>query len=261
MHIPVFRCPMRSWNRANKLGYPHTKPLHICEECRCRNVAGWGTKGDFWGLGEHVGHLGIGPCKQHAWKQFGRNKEREWEYCMKLVRAQQVLGNQTTTGRAYEAYLEAEAREAKEHNDAVKGLRFVIDTLDDFKAATEGKSKDGKELMEYVQGASVPMSDKVRIGLSLDIAKTLSSLVKDQLIITSDSYVHVDEIKQRLPKQIALGKHLFSRLKELIAGFKQGNRDPIATVEEEWIEGHKDIWSNTTTGRMPRKHNENKEGD
>jgi hypothetical protein len=57
--------------RANK-GGTHTKNGHVCAECRCHHIAGYGTRGWwFWspnnadGLGE-VGHYGVGPCFIHS---------------------------------------------------------------------------------------------------------------------------------------------------------------------------------------------------
>jgi len=62
------RCQCKSCKRAKYLarqGHPeHLDSTHICEECRCQKVAGWGTLGDY-GFGYNVGHYGRGLCGAH----------------------------------------------------------------------------------------------------------------------------------------------------------------------------------------------------
>jgi hypothetical protein len=92
------------------------------------------------------------------------------------------------------------------------------------------------------------MSDKTKITMALEIAKTLSSLTKDQVKLTSDRYVHIDEIIERLPKGVTLGRRLFLKLKELIAAQKEDSPDPLIEIERLWLEGHKEIWKDIKKG-------------
>jgi len=77
---PFAKCQHRDYRIAKKLDMElgvygtgkavHTAPRHVCSACRCRHVAGWGTRGWwYWpiesGLPE-VGHYGVGPCYHHS---------------------------------------------------------------------------------------------------------------------------------------------------------------------------------------------------
>jgi len=80
------RCPSRSYHKAENLdradGFTleqiragegfHTKEKHKCQLCRCKNVAGAGTRGYWFWTRENeegykdVGHYGVGCCYEHS---------------------------------------------------------------------------------------------------------------------------------------------------------------------------------------------------
>ena len=67
------RCKGKSVRKSKRLeaegDSSHRSPRHDpCDICRCSHVAGWGTKGEFYGEGEmwkEVGHYGVGWCRDH----------------------------------------------------------------------------------------------------------------------------------------------------------------------------------------------------
>jgi len=63
------RCRGKSGKRLKALAQQgdesHFPSEHkVCQECRCENFAGFGTKGDFYGIGVETGTLGVGYCRQ-----------------------------------------------------------------------------------------------------------------------------------------------------------------------------------------------------
>jgi len=249
MTQPFFRCPLRCKERGKEMGPPHNKQGHVCWECRCRNAAGLGSTGDFYGLGDHTGHLGLGYCWKHAKKMWGDKwREKNWEFASKQMRLIQSMGDDVIRGKGYEEYLVEEAKQAKSNNEARQGLEMVVKTLKEFENAV----KDGRGLQKYVNGALVNADSVTRMQLGLKIADTLSSLVKDQIIITSDQYIHIDELKTRLPQQLALGKRLFMKLKESLLAHHEPStvsKDPLQDIDSEYQNGMKEIWRDARTSR------------
>jgi len=92
------RCPHKSEKQVEafeeKGDYSHSGKDHICNLCRCRNTAGSGTKGDFYGLGIETGHYGVGYCKYHS---FRMGKSNVIRMCDLQVRCMQLYGESCMT--------------------------------------------------------------------------------------------------------------------------------------------------------------------
>jgi hypothetical protein len=139
--------------------------------------------------------------------------------------------------------IELMALEKKEAEDSIKAREefdLVVRTLNDFNA----KVKDS-ELTEYIMGSLKKASDVTRMQLAIKIAESISKLNLANLKLDSDSYIHLDELKIRLPQMMDLGIKCFNRLSELMS---TNCEDPVEKVTQEWIDGLRRIWQKTKTG-------------
>ena len=79
----------------------------------CKLTAGLGTRGDFYGLGEHTGHYGVGLCWRHE-------KYKGAEKALKIARthmeALQAFGVHNLDGKSFDRLAKAEAQEVEQYN-------------------------------------------------------------------------------------------------------------------------------------------------
>lgn len=194
------RCPAKdsrkSFTFAKEGDDSHLAGGHVCEKCRCSAVAGSGTKGDFYGLGEHTGHYGVGFCYRH---ERGRRAGVALSYARNQMLSLQQVGRAEHPGEDQIKVMEYEAQISQENQEIRQGILLVKKTLEDFQ-----KLVDDKSLTETGKFGPRPASDATRIGLACQVARTLSALVKEKYAIESGDYIHVDELKTRIPQMISL---------------------------------------------------------
>lgn len=232
------------------LGLTARTPFPRCpyNKGRCKNVAGIGTRGDFYGLGERTGHFGVGYCWKH---EFKVGPERSLEKARQHMEALRAFGAHNTDPKQFERLTKLQAQNVEQYNEMKKGLELVINTMRDFEKLVKS---DRSELTEYISGGKgqpaelAPASEVTRIELALKIAKTLTSVKLDDFKMAADNYIHVDELTLRLPREITLAKRMFAKLIELKANFKEGERNPIEQIEEEYLIGMKEIWKDAKAG-------------
>jgi hypothetical protein len=229
------------------LGLTSNAPFPRCmgKKNNCKCTAGEGTRGDFYGLGEHTGNFGVGWCWHH---QKYKGAKTCHEKAIEHMQALQAFGVHNMDGKVFERLAVVKAKEVEEANEINKGIALVLKTMEDFKALVESK-----ELNEYVSGGKdgaylAPASQSTRIDLALRIAKTLTSIKLDQFKMAADDYMHVSELTIRLPREITLAKRMFAKLVELKANYKDGERSPLEQIEEEYLLGMKEIWKDAKAG-------------
>lgn len=211
-----------------------------------------GTWGDFYGMGEHTGHLGVGLCFYH---ERGMSKSQAWESAKKNFEAIRTFGDNMTTGKEYEALTKLQAKEIEKYNDIQKGMDLVLDTLAEFKKKV---ASNDEKVTEWVSGAKgegsvlVDASDVTRMDLALRIAKTITGIKKDEFQMSADDYLHVTEITPRLAKMMMLGDRMFDKLIALKDNFVAGNRDPKEQIKEEFLNSMKDIWKDAKSGEKDK---------
>ena len=234
---PFPRCPARSIRTAQLLaeaGEPwHLKPGHVCEKCRCKKIAGYGTwrhdwiHGDFYGLGEHTGHHGVGFC---FWHEQGTGRGSiAYQYAKAAMKALQISGEAPGPSGEWLRTLQMDAELSVDRINVRKGMETVAKTLRDFEAACHGNTCS---LKEYSNGELQKMSDKSRIQLALQIAKTLSDITKDVVHLERCDYVHRDVIK------IAVFRTIDATLKVL----------PKEDERKEWMMKFREIWQAVRNG-------------
>jgi len=203
--------------------YSHSDKNHYCLECRCKRVAGSGTKGDFYGFGIQTGHLGVGYC---MWcQQVRRMLPSE---ALMVARHEVSLMQQYGEVRdnmEYSLTVAKREAEAVQNEERVRAeLKLVVDELERFQALLQSSKKP----TEWVKGELVPWSDKTIFDAKMEIAKTISRLKLDDLKLDKDNFVHVNELIKRMPEMINIVSRCLSKLEELIVA-KQIRGEEIET--------------------------------
>jgi len=161
--------------------FSHSKRGHLCEECRCGRVAGWGTR-----------HYGLGNCYYH-----------DIDGARKMAKSQMVAIRQgypldPIKYKSDSEYIEDIRRQAEASGnvlslrDDLVLLRTHLQEVEQFwreaDPAKQLKMKGGKS-------GSLPMTDDVKIDCFTKLVNSISRLSRDQYIITEQDYVSVDEVK------------------------------------------------------------------
>ena len=238
------RCPAKNIITLREMeangNFEHSDKKHICDECRCPNIAGAGTYekwGDYYGTGEETGHYGIGYCAFH--EQATRFRWSAARFADAHRKALQVYGMKQVEEKPYELIVQAEAEEAKYSMEIREGIISLKEYIDEF----IDKMKQCDELQEYVSGGKgmgsvlSPMSDQTKAQLITKLLSTLSGLVKDRFFIEKDDMVHIDDIKIRIPRIINLGKSIIDIVHE---DMKNGHID-LDAWKDKYVAGLKDI--------------------
>jgi hypothetical protein len=198
----------------------HRQVGHICPECACGRIAGSGTTGDFYGIGIDTGHFGVGYCAKHD-----KTKKDAMDKAVTQMRAIQSVGSKDR----FIQEAEYEARVATNCSEVRQGIDLVKSVLKDFydKIGVEGS------LTESAKGGPQPASDVTRMKLACEIASTLSKLSKDEFTVKADDYIHIDELRMRIPRMIAM------TFRFVLDEEQQG----------KWLDEFKSIWRDVRTGQ------------
>lgn len=242
-HAPMLRCHAK--NRAfvkaceERGDYSHSAKDHICDECRCKHVAGWGTN-----------HYGVGFCKHHEKgrnkvhaREFAKNQalalQQGWpmphayesanEYLQRIAEeskdAREVLDTRAeiTLLRAKLQEFEAELSSGKrKETELAKQIAELIEKLDGLEFIDGKQGDEIKELLEQVYlketqlttgspgGKLRPMSYKARAELAMSFARTISGLAKDWYGIVKDDFIQVEEVTLWLQAIVLLTKRIMN---------------------------------------------------
>lgn len=250
---------------------------HVCSLCRCSHTAGWGTKGDFYGIGNvEAGHFGCGFCKDH---EHGVRSHYAQQFAINHMKSLQQFGMDKHPSQDFKNIAIEEAQEASARQQIRKGMTVVQETLLDFQnklkglipenvtKLTEELEKINDELqkirkMETLDGenfrvlcdsleekieecvlrkTTVTAASKGRVYAATDseivpmaceLARTISKLSVDTYKLEESDYIHVDEVKTRIPRMISL----FERY-----CVSEDQR-------KDFLQGLKDIWQDVRTG-------------
>uniref|UniRef100_A0A6M3L3F0 Uncharacterized protein n=1 Tax=viral metagenome TaxID=1070528 RepID=A0A6M3L3F0_9ZZZZ len=145
------------------------------------------------------------------------------------MKALQISGEAPGPEGQWLRTLQADAELSVDRINVRKGMETVERTLREFEAACKGEKC---KLTEYANGELGGMSDKSRIQLALQIAKTLSDITKDVVHLERCDYVHRDVIK------IAVFRTIDATLKLL----------PKDDDRKEWMLKFREIWQEIKTG-------------
>lgn len=239
------RCPARSKTFVQKCeaagDFSHSGKNHICDQCRCKNTAGFGTKGDFYGLGDHTGHYGCGWCVKH---EMGTRRRWAGEFAMQHMRLLQGVGMAQSAQEDYALQVHEEARVAtarrevrsqidlirqcaQKFHDALKdedpqqvdALTQELKNFNELLASNGFLSKEElKAAMEIIamaiamrsgmtekgRSGPIPMSDDTKMKNMREWAALIAKLSLDEYKVTEGDYVRADEVKVRLAQTISI---------------------------------------------------------
>lgn len=228
-YAKFLRCPAKNYRTVKafeaKGDLSHSKAKHVCRECRCTNVAGSRTKGDFYGLGEHTGHYGVGFCYKH---HRGRYAAKAPEFALNQMKALQQYGRCADPDGDYRQVVKYQAEEAEENKNIRDGLKLVQDTIAEFRE----KCTNGTSLTEKCGKDVIKITDKSRMELATKLAYALSHLEIDRFKLEANSYVHIDEIRIRLRQMLSLANR-----------FMHSEDD-----RKKFLEEFKNIWTSARQG-------------
>ncbi len=241
------RCPSKSKGEMRKLreagDFSHEDHSHICDKCRCKRIAGARTGGDFYNIGKKTGHYGVGFCSDH--EKRGMTPEQAIAY----AREQMELIRSGTADKDPDHVYDLMVRNGNQSVESAKvrsDVELVVNTLNEFKQRV---SNENEALSEYISGGKdgailAKMSDETRMRLGLEIAKTLSKLNLDYFKMDKEHFIHVDEVKIRLPRMIDAVRLGLVYMKELSAKYKPGDTDPAVLTMEKVVNDFREIWLN-----------------
>jgi len=202
---PFPRCPGKSthlvarFEENGDFSHSGNRRKHICEKCRCKHVAGWGTK-----------HYGVGFCYWHD-VDNGRQVSKHM-----AIALQQGYPLNPIKYRSDSEYVEDVRKQAEESHgrldlaEELVVLRAHLQEIED----VYHKKGDGHLTMKGTHG-SQPMTDDVKIDRLTKLVKAISDLSRNAYVITESDYVHADEVKQFL---WGIYKMIDDRCKRLITG-------------------------------------------
>jgi hypothetical protein len=195
-------------------------------------VAGFGTTGDFYGLGP-TGHVGVGFCRYH---ERGRRKAKAEQYAINHMKSLQNLGKAERSQEVVRQMIYEDAVSANERNKIREDVALVRDTLEEFKRIC-----DSGKLTARNKGEIVEASDVERIELALKIANTIKGIKFSEFQISQKDVLPYDELAVRIPLIIKITERAMERLMERLVA---GEADALATTQKEWFEDFKGVWGN-----------------
>lgn len=217
---PFLRCQAKSLTKMQafeaKGDFSHSKPGHVCRDCRCDRMAGQGTRGDFYGIGLDTGHYGVGWC---VWHERGRNRKGSAKkYARHSMEALQAVGRAKTDDMGeFIDVVRDESIIASSVKQAQQASALIMQHLEEFKTLcssgdlTETNAKLG----------CVPASDETRIRLACEVAKTIASITKTEFDMNSKRLVPIEDVIMRVKLMIDLSRRFIPDPREQIKYFEE----------------------------------------
>jgi len=247
---PFPRCQCKSLRKKRafeaKGDFSHSNQHHLCKQCQCSNVAGKHTEkrwGDYYGLGFPTGHLGVGFCGEH---EKGRRATIYKPFLERQIQTIRSYGKMKLERMEYSEVAHADAKEAKQSQEIRKSLERLEEYIEGFLDRLKDKSKDMPMLVGSYDkfGQPMEMTDTAKAGIICELMKTVSKLALDRFTVEKSDMIHIDEIKLRIPRIIALGHKCIEKSHAL--GMKQDIT--VEAVKAEYLEGLRDTFTTIKKG-------------
>lgn len=234
---PFPRCPGKDRAKVKQFeddgDFTHSGERHVCDQCRCDNVAGFGTYGEYLVQGRpELGHYGVGFCSTCAKGRAPQVVKREREMGME---AMQRYGTMLDTPERVEKAMQVEAQQAEENQEVrdaltrvretirtmdevftpeynerrVQALQQIFDRLGDIGTDDEQLAKVLQETQRVVLGViesngltergtrgPIPMSDDTKFRLMMQQAKLLNELGKSKFEMGKEFMIPLDVLKR-----------------------------------------------------------------
>lgn len=182
---PFPRCPGKKWRKIKKLekvgDFSHSgqRRAHICDVCRCRRVAGAGTR-----------HYGVGYCFYH---DVDRGRRLSKTMAIALQQGYPLGPVKYESESEYIEKIRRMSEQSQGRLDMGEELVLLRTHLQEVEKLWKESGED-KLLMNTKSGPQ-KMTDDIKITLLVKLTEAISKLSRDTYAITESDYCHIDEIK------------------------------------------------------------------
>ncbi len=171
---------VRKFEKKGDFSHSGTARAHLCNECRCNRVAGWGTS-----------HYGVGYCWYHDLDN-ARSFAKSQTIALRQGYPLDPIKYQSDSEYIDDVRRQAEASgNVLSVRDDLALLRTHLQEFENFWRTAD----PAKQLTMKTAHGSAPMTDDVKITCLAKFMSAISRLNRDQYIITEQDYIAVDEIK------------------------------------------------------------------
>ena len=167
----------------------------FCEACRCGFKAGEATKGDFYGLGNETGTIGVGFCQRCI-----RSHRIDPIIALRIARSEvnaiQTYGSASTDTEYALKALSAETAVAEQRIQAREELVLISKVLSELthELVEEKRPQQWVNQGKDVGATLEPVDDVTLHKMRLDAAKVLSKLRLDDLKLDRTKFIQVDHV-------------------------------------------------------------------
>ena len=169
----------------------------FCEKCRCNNVAGYGTKGDFYGLGPETGTYGVGFCTFCNESHLIRPKivllhaRREVEYMQKY-------GEASMDSEYALKEIKAETDLAKRRNDMRQEMDVAYHALQELTQELVTKKRPQQRVFAGKESGYVleEVDDVTLLDMREKAVRMLDKLRLSDLKLDRTKFLQVDHVMQ-----------------------------------------------------------------
>jgi len=182
---PFPRCPSKDFKLVRKFesqgDFSHSgnRRAHICDICRCKRVAGKGTK-----------HYGVGYCFWHD-VDVGRKVAKTM-----AVALQQGYPLNPIKYQSDSEYIDAIRKMSEKAQGRLDMSEEIILLRSHLQEVEKLWKTDGAEkLTMSTKSGPMKMTDDIKIALLVKLAEAISKLSRDTFAITESDYLHVDTVK------------------------------------------------------------------
>jgi len=204
---------IRKLEKAGDFSHSGNRRQHICDFCRCKKTAGWGTT-----------HYGTGMCYWHD-VDVGRKVSKSMAIAMQQGYPLNPIKYKSDRDYIEEVRKMAEAAHGR--LDLGEDLNVLRAHIQEMEKLWEAKGEDAMT-MKTKDGAA-EMTDDVKLTHLTKLIKAVSDLSRNAYVIEESDYVHIDEVKQWL---WAIYKMVDDKCKRLITGELDQN-DLLASFQGE----------------------------
>lgn len=187
---PFPRCMGKHVHRGKEAG--HDEPGHLCDHCRCKHIAGHGTK-----------HYGYGYCMCHE------NANQYKDHAVDMAHAQKVATQQGQPENVYK-YLTSiegvegiqEAADAAQGRHKLKGeivllkemLQALMSQVAERVRAAKEKPPEEPGVVDKLLWIEARSISTKEINAVATLTRTIATLAKTELEITDSDYIHIDQM-------------------------------------------------------------------
>jgi hypothetical protein len=171
---------VKEFEKKGDFSHSGTPRTHLCNDCRCKRVSGWGTT-----------HYGVGYCWYHdvdSARSFSKSQ---------AVALRQGYPLDPIHYKSDSEYIDDVRRQASDSGNVLSlrdDLVLLRTHLQEFEQFWR-EADPAKQLRMKTAHGAAPMTDDVKVACLTKLVNSVSRLSRDQFVITESDYIAVDEVK------------------------------------------------------------------